>query len=239
MENIKFDELACFTHESEVASFNLKDSKYLILESDFRPGYYSKGDFPQNKANQKEHYLYLPVKKTINCFQDEVLRVADKINNKEKTIFHVSPGQMTYSGTDYQCIRIKATEINNLMKLINELKEIGIKFFKHREVKPYISEIHHKEFVSFKKVGDGIFQDNDNREMHFIHLPKNIEFNVFLDLVGTIKNNCSFHLFDAMLVSVFTKDKVHDFAGIYSKHCEESRLPEFKLHIEKEIAKID
>ena len=75
MENTAMEGLVCISTKLNVArSPYSKELKYLILETDPTPGYYSKGNFPENKKRVFDHHLYLVDKNPINCLQDVILR---------------------------------------------------------------------------------------------------------------------------------------------------------------------
>jgi hypothetical protein len=240
MKSIAFAGLACTYTRLEVARLpHSKELKYLVLESDPTPGYYSKGNFPVNKGHVADHHFYLLVKNSVNCFQDEVLRIASLIREETKLLLHVSPGQMTFNNQNYQGIRIKTDEVNHLHLVIDKLRSKGIKFIKDRKVEPYTSTIQFKRYIEFRQLEEGIYQDNHNDKRFFITLPKLVDFDQFLIITEHIKENCDFNLFDSFLTSLYQKDKMLDFAGIYSNHCDRSRLSEFRDNLTKELKTID
>lgn len=235
MNNQQFEGLTCFTEELEVASFSLKEFNILILESDFLPGYYSRGNFPVNKKNHQKHHFYLPVKKSVNCFQDIVFRTTAKIKKEKNTELHVSPGQMTFQNKDYQCIKIQGNETEQMKPLLIELQKAGIEFFPRKNVAPYQSIIYSKRYIRFIQLFEGVYQDMDCEGRYFIKLQHIPDFHLFKEMISDIKNSCKFHLFDSFLSSFVTHDGAIDFAGIYSEHCDKSRLNEFKAEMEKEM----
>lgn len=238
MNNKQFEGLTCITQELEVASLSFKEFHFLILESDYLPGYYSKGDFPPNKNNYRKHHIYLPIKKSANCFQDLVFRISEKIKTKNSTELHVSPGQMTYQNQDYQCIKIQANESEQMKPLLFELQKAGIEFFPAKNVKPYQSTIYTKSYVRFIQLFDGIYQDKDCQGNYFIQMQNSLDYHLFKEMILDIKNSCKFHLFDSFLANLIIHDGVKDYAGIYSEHCDKNRLNQFKAEMEKEMLMI-
>lgn len=238
MPTKNFEGLTCFTEELEVASFNLKETDIQILESDYLPGYYSKGDFPLKKENYQKHHFYLPVKKSVICFQDVVLKIAARIKKEFKAEMHVSPGQMTFQNKNYQCVKIRANETKQMKLLVSELQNAGINFFPPHKVEPYKSVIYTKRYVSFTEIFEGIYRDQDCEGRYFIQLQETPEYPLFKEIISKIKYNCKFHLFDSFLSSHINKNKVIDFAGIYSEHCQKERLNELKAELEKELLKV-
>lgn len=239
MENLAYAGLSFLQKRQEVARLQHgKKFEYLILESDPTQGYYSKGDFPINKEHLHDHHYYLLVKKPVICFDDKVFRIASKVNEKTDLSLHISPGQMTYNNKNHQCIRIKTDELDHLQLILDNLIDDGINFLKNKNVGQYTSDIQFKKYIEYKQVSKGIFQDNNNENRFFITLPKLIDFDQYLKIIEDIKKNCDFNLFDSFLTFLYYKSKMIDFAGVYSKHCDQARLPEFKDNLDKELKTI-
>jgi len=69
-------------------------------------------------------------------------------------------------------------------------------------------------------------------------MPGFIDFDTFSNIIQKVKDNCNFHLFDASHTSIYYRNKIIDFVRIYSRHCDEKRLPEFKEKLEQEYSKV-
>ncbi len=233
MKDVDFSGIACYNIVSSVACATIYNtSSYLIFESDPEEGYYARNNFPENKQKHPRSY-YLPIKKPAFCFQDIILRNASLINGKLNSDFKIAPGQMTILNKNHACIRVSTTGIEKLPLLINELEKLDIKFSSKKEIKQYQSLIYFKKYTEFVKIGNGIFQDGDDKNQHFFEVPRLINFDEFLKGMGKIKNNCNYHLFDSFLTSIFLKDSTQDFIGIYSEHCDKSRFGELANEIKK------
>lgn len=232
MNNIAFQGITCFNVRLELSRNELSNSlKKLVLESNATPGYYSKQNFPPNKQATQDRHLYLVVKKSVNCFQDIVLRHASHINKKYNQKLHIAPGQLDLFNESHQCIRVNTSDTDNIENLIADLGKLGIEFLPDKKVEPYKSHIFFKKYVEFLEIQPQVYQDNENPYRFFFKIPKCIEFDEFERSVEKIKNNCKFHLFDAFLNHFFMKDSVQDLVGIYSKHCDPERFQEFKKEI--------
>ena len=239
MKTLEFEGITCISTKLEVARFpRSKELRYLVLESDPRPGYYSKGNFPENKKHVFDHHLYLLIKNPVSCFQDVVLRYSAKLNTKSELPVHVFPGQMTFLNMDYQCIRVRTSDIDQMPELIADLKTYGISFLKDRKVNPFVSSIQYKNYIVFKEMYEGIYQNKLKPHRFFIKMPGFIDFDAFSNIIQQVKDNCDFHLFDASHASIYYRDSVLDFARIYSRHCDEKRLPEFKDKLEQVYSKV-
>jgi len=207
----------------------------MILESNSSPGYYSKANFPINERKQHDHHLYIVVKKAVPCFQDIVLRKSRKIIKDQKLSIHATPGQLNLFNTSYQCIRVRASELDHIYPLIEGLKLEGIEFLKSKKIKPYTSFVQHKKYIKLDKIQEGVYQDIEVPERYFIQIPRPVDFNEFEKLIEEIKYNCKFNHFDASLAYLNQGEQTFDFVALYSDHCEKDRLTEFKIQIDKLI----
>lgn len=237
MKNIAFQGLTCTTVKLEVARCNRsEDLGVLLLESDPNPGYYSKQNFPPNKKPNADRHCYLLVKNSVNCFQDIILRETRELAKKFKHSVHISPGQMTFKNKNYQGVRINTTEVDLIPELIIHLNKLGIKFMPDQKVKKYNSIIFFKKYINFIKLQEGVYQDADVPARYFFTIPKQIEYSEFEHKMELIKNNCDFHLFDFFMSHFMLKDKVQDFVGIYSEHCDKNRFDELKKSLSEKFA---
>ena len=233
MKTINFEGLTCFTFKSTVNYSSLsKDAKCVILESSSNPDYYAKQHFPPSKSSFKRH-LFIPVKKSVTCFQDSVIRAVVKIREKTNQHLHIYPGQISFENKIHQCIHMRIEDLNLLDILIKELKEIDIEFYTNKKVKPYESTMIFKKHTRFSELMASVYQDADNENRFFFKISNHIEFDKFEKGMEQIKINCNYHLFDSFLSHFFVKDTVEDFIGIYSKHCDKNRFNELKENIEK------
>lgn len=230
----KNDGLTCFSVELEMARSPISDQKNcLILESDPTPDYYAKGNFPPNINHVGDRHYFLPVKKSINCFQDMIYRKANQLADKYGSDFSIYPGQMTLLNEVHQCIRINTVNVKNLYKFIQEFKDLDIHFYHDKKIKNYNCYVYYKKYTVFVNIEEGVYQDENNADRYFFEIPKQFELQQFYLEIEKIKNNCDFHSFDAFMASLFYKGKIKEFVGVYSKHCDRSRFGELKQQIEK------
>ena len=237
MKDERFEGLTCFNIKLELERCKRgKDLGVLLLESDHNPGYYSVHNFPPNKKKNNARHCYLLVKNSVNCFQDIVLRLARDVRQNIDHNLHITPGQMTFNNKEYQCVRINTRELEYVPGLISDLKSIGIKFVSDRKFKKYTSVIYFKKYIEFAKLKEGVYKDANLHGRYFFSIPKNIGYTEFESKIGSIKNNCEFHLFDAYAAHFFWKERVQDFVVIYSEHCDENRFDELKNELDEKFA---
>ena len=233
MKNIDIYGTTCYNFEDILGKSSYSGlSDILILESDPNPNYYSRSNFPPNK-HQKSWRLYLLIKKSINCFQDKILRQSYIINEKLKLESDILPGHIVFENKETQCIRISTSDASALENIIIELKKTGLEFIKDKKVKDFETIIFFKKYTELVEIQEGVYRDSKVEGMYFFEISNLIEWDVFLEGVQRIKNNCNFHLFDAFLSFNIAKGKAVDYIGIYSKHCEEERFSELKQNIQK------
>ncbi|RLD89078.1 MAG: hypothetical protein DRJ02_02335 [Bacteroidetes bacterium] len=236
MKTKKIDGIACFFIELMVARSPLSDHmNCLVLESDPMPDYYAKNNFPPNEKQVSDRHLFLPVRKTINCFQDVVFRKVNELNKKFNSHLSIYPGQITFQNEEHQCIRLNLKETDQLPQLIEEFEKLNIRFYSDKKVGAYQSLIYYKKHTVFENLEEGVYKDENNPNRYFFEISRQIEFDQFKKGIERIKNNCDYHLFDSFLVSLHFKNEINDFIGIYSKHCEKSRFKELKQEIIKQF----
>lgn len=233
---MKLEELhgfTCYNFKKVVARSPLSTANNcLILESNARPDYYAKKNFPPNKRDDEMH-LYIPIRKSMNCFQDIIFRETCCFNKKYNTDVHITPGQMTYENKSRQVVRIRASEKEQIPNIIKDLKTLEIDFLKDTKVSEYESVIFFKKYTEFKELEDGVYQDVSRPFRYFFTINKKVDLETFIKGVKTIKNNCDFHMFDTFLAFTFVKDRVQDFIGISSEHCDINRFSELESNIKK------
>lgn len=226
----------CFFTTLKLSSFNPNgNNEWMILESHSAPGYYSVANFPINERRQFDRHLYIVVKKPTPCFQDMVLRKSGEIIRDRNLTLYASPGQLTLFNKNYQCIRVRVSQIDDIYPLIDSLKAEGVEFLKYKKIKTYSSFIQHKKYIKFRKLEDCIYQDEQVPNRYFIQIPRPVDYNEYEKMIEDIKYNCKFNHFDASLAYLNQGDHTFDFAALYSDHCENNRLSEFKEQIDKLI----
>ncbi len=233
MKSIDIYGTTCYNFEDKLGRSSYSGlSNILILESDPNPNYYSWSNFPPNK-HQKSWRLYLLIKKSINCFQDRILRQSYTINKNLNMDIDILPGQIIFENIETQCIRINTNDASTLESIINELKNTGIEFIKDKKVKEFETVIFFKKYTELVEMQEGVYKDSKAEGMYFFEIDKLIDWDIFIKGVKKIKNSCDFHLFDAFLSFNIAKGKAVDYIGIYSKHCEKERFSELKENIKK------
>ena len=242
MKDPAFSGYACFSQKLKVARFSGADlNNLIVLESDPEQGYFFRGNLPEQTKNINDHHLYLVVRKTIPCFQDRIIRHAHYIENELKLNLHISPGQMTFENEAHSCVRIRVSELDLLQDFIDDLEEMGIEFFygrRFRHFQPYESFVQFKKYINLEKLDEGVYRNMDDNNSHFVEIPSDIDYSLFETMITDIKNNCELNMFNTALVYFHLKDKILNMAALYSRECNEERLPMLVEFLDKEIKRL-
>jgi len=221
----------CVSEEVELSKMN-SDSPLLILQSNYIMGYYSVMN-EEIRTPLLNHY-YLLMKKNIPCFQDRVFRSVSFYEKDHNKLLHVYPGHMNVHGNEYNFIRFRHSEFNDVMNLLPYLEKRNIEFIKAKRFSAVRTVIQFKEMVTFEEIQTNIYRDASAHHVFFMPLKLDVEYLTFSKMINYIRNNCDFKLFEASLVySVNAKYKIDDYAKIYSPNCEEERLSEFEENFNK------
>jgi len=233
---------ACITQKLKVAPFpGEKIHDWVVLESDPEQGYFFSGTLPEEMKNINDHHLYLVVKQSIPCFQDQIIRKAYALQAEHKTTIHLSPGQIIFENEPHACIRVRVHEIDRLNDFIDEWEEMGIEFYckrRHRQIKPYTSLVMFKKYIELEKIGEAVFRNMNDSHIHLVEIPAAIDYPIFETMTEDIKNNCELNMFHTALVYMYSKVKIHHLAAIYSTDCNEERLPLLAEFLHKEIQRL-
>ena len=242
MKSPAFSGYACFSQQLRVARFTGTDlNNLVILESDPEQGYFFSGSLPEQMKNANDHHLYLVVQKTIPCFQDRIIRHAHYIENELKLNLHISPGQMTFENETHSCVRLRVSELGLLKDFIDDLEEMGIEFVygrRFRHFQPYVSFVQFKKYIELEALGDDVFRDMEDKNTHFVEIPSDIDYSLFETMIDDIKNNCELNMFNTALVYFHVKDHIMDLVALYSRDCNEERLPLLAEFLDKEVKRL-
>ena len=221
----------CVSEEVELKKSDF-ESKYMILESNRLIGFYS--SMPQKDYTPIAHHYFLLMKKGIPCFQDRVLRSISFYEKDHNKVLHVYPGHMNVHGKEYNFIRFRQNEFDDVMGMLSYFEKRNIEFEKPKKFSAVKTLIQFKEMVTMEEVKPNVYRDCSAHHVFFLPISIDVEYLTFDKMISHIRNNCDFKLFEASLVySVNSEYKIDDFAKIYSPNCEEHRLEEFNENFEK------
>lgn len=242
MKEIAYSGQACFSQKLDIARFTGNTfNDILVLESNPEQSYFFSGNLPEEMPHANDHHLYLVVRHTIPCFQDKIIRHSYYLRDELKMDLHISPGQMTFGNETHACIRIRINELGLIQDFVEELEQLGIEFFcgrHYKHLKPFKSIVQFKKYVDMERLDEGTFRNAHNPHTHFVEIPSDIEYSEFETMIGDIKANCSLNMFNAALVYLPQREKVMNFVALYSRECNEEKLPQLAAFLEKEITRL-
>jgi hypothetical protein len=233
---------ACLTEKLEMAPFPGESIHDLVvLESNPNQGYFFGGALPEEMKKANDHHLYLVVKETIPCFQDQIIRKAYTLQADNKINIHLSPGQIIFENEPHSSIRARVNEIYRLKDFIEELEDMGVEFYckrRFKHIKPYTGLVSFKKYLELEKIGEAVYRNMNDAHVHFVEIPAFVDYPLFETMSEDIKNNCELNMFNMALVYIYSKEKVHNLAAIYSSDCNEERLPLLAEFLHKEIQRL-
>ncbi len=234
---MKLSNFVCISQDVILSVFdNTKISKF-ILSSNHTEGYYER--LPSEKHKIKEHHLFLLVKNNVTCFQDRVFRTIAKYEEQNNVDINAYPGRLTFRNIEYNAIRFRESEINEIEKIIPFWEENNIEFFnKKKKCEPYFTVVQFKKHIEAEELKCCIYKDTTSKHIYYVRLTENIEFDRFTKIIDYVRNNCDFRCFEASLVYSITHNyHVENYAMLYSPKCKEERLTEFQEKAEQALQK--
>jgi len=224
--------------EEVVLSKATFETDYMVLESNRMIGFYS--NVPHENQTPIGHHYFLLMKKGIPCFQDRVFRSISFYAKDHDKVLHVYPGHMNVHGNEYNFIRFRQSEFDDVMGMLSYFEKRNIEFVKSKRFSSVKTVIQFKELVQMEEIMPNVYRDKSAHHVFFLPISIDIEFLKFDKMLSFIRNNCDFKHFEASLVySVNSEYKIDDFAKIYSPNCEESRLVEFEENFIKAANEFD
>ncbi len=216
----------CVSEEVELSKMD-SDLPLMILQSNYIMGYYSM--MPNESRTPLLNHYYLLMKKSIPCFQDRIFRSVSFYEKDNKKLLHIYPGHMNVHGQEYNFIRFRHSEFDDVMKVLPYFKKRNIEFIKPKRFSPVKALIQFKEMVLFENFQENVYRDASAHHVFFFPIDIDIEYLTFSKMIEFIRNNCDFKHFEASLVySVNSNYQIEDYAKIYSPNCEMDRLNEFE-----------
>lgn len=186
--------------------------KTLIYEvEDSYPGYYGLED-----EGMRPNFIYLPTKKHYSYA--DVKRIEARVKKYCKDTFDISSGRIDIFNEVRPAIRLKYLENYDHLKDIQMfLKEEGVKFLKKEK------KIHKKVLLKTDKVflvkgvENGIYLDQEEREIGYLTLPKHLKWKEFETVTFQVKNNWNGKGFDAALAHFNRHEGLIYLVRVYSK----------------------
>ena len=184
---------------------------------DAYPGYYG-----LESQELSPSFIYFGTKKAYSY--ERVKRVEQKVKNYLNMDFDLASGGIDYYNEVHPVIRLKfLSSYDNIKDIQMAIKDEGIKFSKKQK-------IHRKAIIktdkvfSVKEVEEGIFKDQEEREIYYLRLPYHLKWKRFETVTYDLKNNWNEKGFDAALAHFNRSHAIEDLVRIYSKEVDISMV---------------
>lgn len=156
---------------------------------------------------------------------ERILRIAQSIRKYFEHPFDAVPGSICIQNEDLHCIRIRALESYELIEeLQNCFFSEGVRFMKKRTLNAK-GVIQLKKLFNIEPIEKEIYKDLDDPSMFYITLPRQINWQKFVQLTQHVRNNIDKELanFDAALGTIYTRE-ILDVARIYTREVNIEKL---------------
>ncbi|MBG0781111.1 MAG: hypothetical protein H0S84_02460 [Bacteroidales bacterium] len=207
----KRENLASVEHETH--------SSALVLESLHPfPGYH--GTTVPDRTDPKSLFLV-----TKNIYSgDRIIRSIKQVKQNFPHFFDGAPGLINLYNKPTGVIRLKYLPYNLVGELISAFQDLGLEFIKNRKVNNYESIIKITKYFMLEKVSEGIWHDQNWKELYYLNLPLQLRWNSFEKITSSIKHNVDDNNFDAALTTLYDKDGVLDLVRIYDEESCQGKL---------------
>ena len=190
----------------------------LVLEDlDPFPGFYDQYFASLNKIEQKPRSVFLIMKVSDVCREDEHIRMTMRLKREHDIKFDAVPGNLILYNKPTPCIRVFMDDYNQIRELINHYKEMGLVFAANKDVKPYQSLIKLRKYFEMERMDKGIYHATDQHNTYYIEVPKFLKWDDFEQVSITIRNNWDHKLYDAAQAAIYEKKGIVDMVRIYDK----------------------
>lgn len=207
----KKENLASVEHETHTNA--------LVLESlQPFPGYH--GTTVPDRTDPKSLFL---VTKLVYS-DDKIIRAIRTIKKNFPYSFDGAPGLLNLFNKPSGAIRVKDLAYSNVGELIEAFRDQGISFAKARKVTEYSSIIKITKYFMIEELSEGIYHDQNWKEMYYIQVPLQMRWNSFEKITNSIKHNVEDNNFDAALTTMYNKEGVLDFVRIYDEQSCQGKL---------------
>lgn len=199
------------------------------------PGYYAEA----MKEYSKPRSVILMTKK-LNTWES-ILRTSERLNRFLDLDFTASAAIMYVGNKEYHGIRIKGLErFDDIATIQKAFSDEGFRFAKMRSnFKDETVLIKVKKFYNMEEIGEGIFHDLNQPDVHFVNIPKKLNWELFRKITGKIKNNISDSNYDVALVTFYMNNGIQDALRVFKPNNKGALMKEIQQLYLDYIAKFD
>lgn len=220
MENQYLNSVGVISKKENLASVEHEThTNALVLESlQPFPGYH--GTTVPDRTDPQSLFL---VTKLVNS-DDKIIRAIKTIKKNFTHKFDAAPGVLNLFNKPTGVIRVKDLAYKNVGELVEAFRDQGISFTKARKVSEYSSIIKITKYFMIEELTEGIYHDQNWKEMYYIQVPLQMRWNSFEKITSSIKHNVEDNNFDAALTTMYDQEGVLDFVRIYDEQSCQGKL---------------
>jgi hypothetical protein len=240
MENRKHIESLGFVIKKEKLSNLASDYKFseLLLEDlDPFPGFYDHFHIPMNEQEQKPRSIFAIVKSMSLEDMDDFIRITMIIKKSFPHNFDAVMGRLELQNNMVACIRIYMDNYTILPELISLYSKKGIVFLTNRVVKPFVSLINIRKYISLEAIAPLIFRDEEMPDTYYFPVDKFLPWNKFEAMTISIRNNYDHKVYDAAQAGIYSRKGVVEMVRIYDRKATIEHLSYLKDKYEIEVAR--
>ena len=194
----------------ETLNSNILENTFVLEEVEPFPGYHG--------ANLPSGYnpaaVYLIIKKKLSSIK--ILRITQDIRKYYKNDFDGTAAYVCINNDVFNGIRLRnLTNLEVLPELQKNYMHEGIKFMKKKSIKGE-GVIDLKKHFELEILGDGIYKDLEDPLMYYLRIPRQLSWQMFLDITTSIKHNLDNLNFDGAVGAIYLKDII-DVVRIFAK----------------------
>jgi hypothetical protein len=193
------------------------------------PGYYH-----ETPTKPQPIYIYLVLAHQYPL--EEVLRATQNIEKEYDWNFDSGKGYMLIGSQLLNVIRLRhLPQIDLVEKIQKDYQDQGILFLMNKKLRGKLeAEVKIVKFLNLKKLGEGIYVEEEDENFGYIEIPKYLKPSAFVKVTMDVKYNWEGHEFDAASGSFFKDGRLVEFVRILSNKIDVEYLTKIRnLYLEK------
>lgn len=195
------------------ASLLQKTGSLVLLSNDPYPGYYCSEEHPADNSCKAISY-YIPLKEHLSVDIELTCRISLELQNELE--INICAAYFNFENTFIRAFRLKEIEKEQLPDIIEKLKSKGLKLYRHKKVKSFLSYIRIKNFFEIEQIDAHLFKNSLSDKLYYFSIPEKMRWEQFEQMITFQKLNSSFKNFDAAIGFWIEKPRFTDFVRIYT-----------------------
>jgi len=167
---------------------------------------------------------------------ERILRATKNINKKYKLELEGAKCEVNMGSRKHSGIRVKGIENHHdIEKIQLAYRDEGFEFAKNERISEKTDAlIRVNRFFELFTLEEGIYQSQENKDLYYITIPKNITWEVFRQMTFDIKNNVSVTNYDIIKGMFYENEGITDMLRLIKKNITLDMVKEIqKKYLEK------